>query len=350
VVKILPCRVEQRERLAPDVMRLYLKLAERRTPAISGWANMSIFCWPMGAAAAFRWRIRRTPTICLELHVRQVPGGYFTGYVFDKMKDKALLRFQGPLGTFFLREDSPRPILLDRRRHRLRAAERAYWNTLSISAWSGPCTCTGARGQKPICIWTRCRVEWERNASEFPLYAGAYRNLMRTTLGEAAPAGCTKRSPPIIPIYSDYEVYMSGPPPMIEAAKPVFAAQGFAGERLFYDSFELRAALRRRHSPEKRGLRKTTLARQSFPDRRSSSLGRWRGRLDASGPRSCCAAFPCRQHRALLSPAVCRPVSRNPVVVTLHPRRSARAGTVQQLAQFLIGVGRRHAVWMLRSR
>jgi CDP-4-dehydro-6-deoxyglucose reductase len=31
---------------------------------------------------------------------------------------------------------------------------------------------------------------------------------------------------------------MSGPPPMIEAAKPAFIAQGLPEDRLYYDSFE----------------------------------------------------------------------------------------------------------------
>ncbi|HMQ14042.1 MAG TPA: CDP-6-deoxy-delta-3,4-glucoseen reductase, partial [Candidatus Competibacter phosphatis] len=35
--------------------------------------------------------------------------------------------------------------------------------------------------------------------------------------------------------------YMSGPPPMIDAAKPVFAALGLPVEQLFYDSFEFSA-------------------------------------------------------------------------------------------------------------
>ena len=43
------------------------------------------------------------------------------------------------------------------------------------------------------------------------------------------------------PDLSGYDVYMSGPPPMIEAAKPVFAAQGLPAEQLFYDSFEFSA-------------------------------------------------------------------------------------------------------------
>ena len=48
----------------------------------------------------------------LELHLRHLAGGKFTDHVFGAMKEKDILRFEGPLGTFFLREDSDKPIVL----------------------------------------------------------------------------------------------------------------------------------------------------------------------------------------------------------------------------------------------
>jgi len=47
----------------------------------------------------------------LQLHVRHVAGGQFTDHVFGKMKERDILRCEGPLGTFFLREDSDKPIV-----------------------------------------------------------------------------------------------------------------------------------------------------------------------------------------------------------------------------------------------
>src|SRR5207237_1662261 len=48
----------------------------------------------------------------LEIHVRQTPGGLFTEHVFSKLKVRDLLRFEGPLGSFYLREESDKPIIL----------------------------------------------------------------------------------------------------------------------------------------------------------------------------------------------------------------------------------------------
>jgi len=48
----------------------------------------------------------------VELHVRHMPGGKFTDHVFGAMKEKEILRVEGPFGSFFLREDSEKPIVL----------------------------------------------------------------------------------------------------------------------------------------------------------------------------------------------------------------------------------------------
>ena len=47
----------------------------------------------------------------LQLHVRNYRGGTFAEHVFTQMKERDILRFEGPLGTFFLREDSDKPII-----------------------------------------------------------------------------------------------------------------------------------------------------------------------------------------------------------------------------------------------
>ena len=47
----------------------------------------------------------------IELHVRKSPGGAFSSYVFEEMKERAILRFEGPLGTFYLRGESDKPLI-----------------------------------------------------------------------------------------------------------------------------------------------------------------------------------------------------------------------------------------------
>ena len=48
----------------------------------------------------------------MEFHVRHMPGGKFTDHVFGAMKEKEILRVEGPYGSFHLRDDSPKPMIL----------------------------------------------------------------------------------------------------------------------------------------------------------------------------------------------------------------------------------------------
>jgi CDP-4-dehydro-6-deoxyglucose reductase len=48
----------------------------------------------------------------IELHIRHLPGGLFSDQVFGSMKPKDILRIEGPFGTFFLREESTKPMVL----------------------------------------------------------------------------------------------------------------------------------------------------------------------------------------------------------------------------------------------
>lgn len=109
-VRRMRCRVETMDRLAPDVMRLRLKLpANERLPFRAG--QYIEFVLEDGARRAFSLANAPHDDALLELHVRRVPGGRFTERVFGTMRIRDILRIEGPLGNFFLREDDDRPIV-----------------------------------------------------------------------------------------------------------------------------------------------------------------------------------------------------------------------------------------------
>jgi CDP-4-dehydro-6-deoxyglucose reductase len=109
-VRTLPCRVHQMEKLAPDVMRIMLKLPTNERLLFLAGQYIDIL---------MRGGMRRSLSMAnppehdglLELHLRNY-GGPFSLHVFEKMKEKDILRFEGPLGTFFVREDSTKPMIL----------------------------------------------------------------------------------------------------------------------------------------------------------------------------------------------------------------------------------------------
>lgn len=101
-------RVESMERLAPDVMRVWVSLPERLPFAAGQYINILL---DDGQRRAFSFANAPHEDARIELHVRRIPGGRFTGHVFEQMRPGDVLRFEGPLGSFTLREGE-RPILL----------------------------------------------------------------------------------------------------------------------------------------------------------------------------------------------------------------------------------------------
>ena len=109
-IRTLPCRVQKMERLADDVIVLYLKLpANERLQFLAG--QYLEFLLRDGSRRSFSMANAPHDDELIQLHVRHVPGGNFTDHVFGKMKERDILRFEGPHGTFFLREDSDKPII-----------------------------------------------------------------------------------------------------------------------------------------------------------------------------------------------------------------------------------------------
>jgi CDP-4-dehydro-6-deoxyglucose reductase len=103
--------VQKIERATQDVMLLGLKLpANERLQFLAG--QYLEFLLKDGTRRSFSMGNAPHDDELIQLHVRHVPGGQFTDHVFGKMKERDILRFEGPHGTFFLREDSSKPIVL----------------------------------------------------------------------------------------------------------------------------------------------------------------------------------------------------------------------------------------------
>ena len=109
-VKTLPARVHQLERLTDDVIVLRLKIpATERLQFLAG--QYLDFLLRDGTRRSFSMANAPHDDEFVQLHVRHVPGGSFTDHVFEKMKERDILRFEAPHGSFFLREESDKPIV-----------------------------------------------------------------------------------------------------------------------------------------------------------------------------------------------------------------------------------------------
>lgn len=110
-VKKLPCRVQRLRRVADDVMVIEAKLPASGPFQFRAGQYID-FLLADGRRRSFSIANAPHEADHMELHVRLVPGGSFTEHVFNGMKERDILRFEGPLGTFGLHEDSNLPIVM----------------------------------------------------------------------------------------------------------------------------------------------------------------------------------------------------------------------------------------------
>lgn len=232
-VRTLPCKVERMERLAHDVMRIYLKLPEsQRLQFLAG--QYLDFLLDDGRRRAFSIANAPHDDSLIELHIRHVPGGDFTDYVFEQMKVGSIQRIQAPLGSFFLRETSQRPLIfmaggtgfaplkgiiehafhigLDRPMHLFWGvrAERDLYLASLPEAWA-----KNRRGMKFTPVLSEPESNWSGAVG------WVHDEVLRS-----------------YPDMSAYDLYMSGPPPMVFAARDAFQSAGLSEDRMYSDVFE----------------------------------------------------------------------------------------------------------------
>ncbi|HZY17470.1 MAG TPA: CDP-6-deoxy-delta-3,4-glucoseen reductase [Ramlibacter sp.] len=110
-IKKMPARVLALEKKSHDVMVIRLQLPANDTMRFHAGQYVE-FILRDGSRRSYSMANAPHNGPGLELHVRHMPGGKFTDHVFGAMKEKEILRVEGPYGSFFLREDSSKPMIL----------------------------------------------------------------------------------------------------------------------------------------------------------------------------------------------------------------------------------------------
>ena len=113
-IKKMPVRVAALEKKSADVVQLRLQLPATETFRYHAGQYIE-FILRDGARRAYSMANAphtQAEAPGVELHIRHMPGGKFTDHVFGAMKEKDILRVEGPFGSFYLREDSDKPIVL----------------------------------------------------------------------------------------------------------------------------------------------------------------------------------------------------------------------------------------------
>lgn len=233
-VKTLPSRIEKLDKLAPDVIEMHLRLpANERFEFLAGQYIDVLL--KDGKKRSYSLASAPRDENMLELHIRHVPGGLFTEQVFSTMKVRDILRFNGPHGSFYLREDSSKPMIL-------LAGGTGFAPVKSIVEHAI------AKGiTRPMFIYwgAKARVDLYQNALPEKWAADhahlRYIPVLSEPAGGDEWAGRTGFVHQAVladfPDLSGFQVYACGSPLMIEAAKRDFVAQGMPEEEFFADAF-----------------------------------------------------------------------------------------------------------------
>lgn len=232
-VRVLPCRVQALDRVAPDVMRIRLRLpaAERLQFLAGQYIDIML---KDGTRRSLSLANAPHDDALLELHLRNY-GGPFSNQVFAQMKEKDILRFEGPLGTFYLREDSDKPVVLV-------AGGTGFAPIKAIVEHA-----LHHRFRRPLTLYRGARRPADLYLDELPqAWAREHGITYVPVLSDALPEdGWTGRRGLVhaavmadLPDLSGFEVYACGAPAMIEAARRDFAAHcGLPASAFYADAF-----------------------------------------------------------------------------------------------------------------
>jgi CDP-4-dehydro-6-deoxyglucose reductase len=229
-VRTLPCRVDSIERPAPDVVQVVLRLPPNAALRYLPGQYIDL----IGRDGLKRsYSIANAPDASnkIELQVRQVPGGAMSAYWFEQAKVNDLLRFEGPRGTFFLRDVAGLDLVFLATGTGV-APFKAMLGELATRA-------ADARPRSIRLFWGgrhRPDIYWTPHFADLPLQFVPLLSRADTEWNGAQ--GYVQHAMlQSHPEWSRTAVYACGSPAMIDSAKAVLDEVGLPRGRFFSDAF-----------------------------------------------------------------------------------------------------------------
>ena len=230
--RMLALRLIDKTLLAPDVMRLLLQPPRGETLNRLPGQYLDVLL-PEGKRRAFSIANAPHTGSTVELHVRHVAGGGFTQRVFTDLAAGATLRVEGPLGTFVPREDSERPMLFVAGGTGFAPIKALIEHFLQLGT------------RRAIHLYWGARSPAELYLRELPQrWAAAGQIGFVPVISDAETVADQRTGLVHEAVLEDhaelagFDVYMSGPPALIDAGRRSFVQSGLPEDRLYYDSFD----------------------------------------------------------------------------------------------------------------
>ena len=236
-IKKMPVRVISLERASHDVIVLKLQLPAADTFQYHAGQYVEFLLRDGDRRSYSMANAPHTQTAAavVELHIRHMPGGKFTDHVFGAMKEKDILRVEGPYGGFYLREDSDKPMVLLASGTGF-APIKAIVEHMRHKGITRPATLYWG-GRRPADLYQAAWIEEQLAAMPSLRYVP----VISDALPEDAWTGRTgfvhKAVMEDTPDLSGHEVYACGAPIVIESARKDYAAAGLPEEAFYADSF-----------------------------------------------------------------------------------------------------------------
>ncbi|GAB7127586.1 CDP-6-deoxy-delta-3,4-glucoseen reductase [Silvimonas sp. JCM 19000] len=233
-IKTLPCRVQQIDKISHDVAVLSLKLPT--TERMQFLAGQYIDLHTKGGKKR-SFSIANAPheSEYLQLHIRCMPGGEFSDYVWNEMKEREIMRFTGPLGSFFLREDSDKPIIFIATGTGFAPIKGIIEHAINKGIQREMILYWGCRSLQDLYM-PHLPSEWQQQLAHFtfiPVLSDPQPEDQwqgRTGLvHEAVMEDFTN--------LSGWQVYACGAPVMVEAAYTHFVSRGLPEDEFYSDAF-----------------------------------------------------------------------------------------------------------------
>jgi NAD(P)H-flavin reductase/ferredoxin len=229
-------RVARMRKLADDVMQIDLKLESSEKLDFYPGQYINILL-DNGEKRSFSFATAPGQFDHIELQIRLIAGGKFTTHVFTHMKEGDLVRFEGPLGSFFLREDSRKPIIFVAGATGFAPVKSMVEHAFATAMKRQIVLYWGVRSRKDLYHGDLAQ-QWAREHSNFRFVP---------VLSEALPGDdWTGRTGLVheaivqdFPDLSGYQIYACGSVKMVEAAHPAFLAKGLSQDDCFSDAFRL---------------------------------------------------------------------------------------------------------------
>ena len=234
-VKRLPARIQKLERLTEDVIVMHLQLpAQERLEYFPG--QYIDFLLKDGKRRSYSIANAPREDNVLTFHIRHMPGGNFTDYLFTGMKEREIMRVEGPLGTFFLHEQSEQPIILLASGTGFAPIKAIVEYALQKAIKRSMVLYWGVRRPADLYMHDLC-LQWQQEHAHF-----SYVPVVSDALPEEGWQGRDGFVHHAVlddfARLSEYEVYACGLPLMVSSAQQDFVAQRqLVPEHFYSDAF-----------------------------------------------------------------------------------------------------------------